>query len=187
MKLFYVVALSFTLMGCVATYRDFPVDALGQKPEPGTCNVMYYNVKRFDILDMGGYSKLQNVFRDAGMCKKMVPVDTNPEKGLYVEVDTKWKPMTMPALIFGYISVSTLTLLPAWSTKDGYVVKYNVHVDGMKVETYNYEITRKAGIWIGLIPFAWINLITHDEEDAFEATAYQFVNDARQYLTSPGL
>ena len=185
MKLFYGVALSFVLMGCVATYRDFPVGALDQKPEPGMCSVMYYNVKRFDVLDMGGYSMLQNVFKNAGMCKKMAPVDTSPEKGLYIEVETKWKPITLPAVIFGYLSVSTLTFLPVWSTKDGYLVKYDLYIDGKIKETYNYEITRKAGIWIGLIPFSWINLMTYSEEQAFEATAYQFVDDARPYLLSP--
>src|SRR6185369_4349104 len=112
MKRFYAVMLSIVLVasGCATTYRDFPVDALSAKPAPGTCNVMYYNVKRFNVLDVGGYSKLQTFFRDAELCRKMVPVDENPNKGLYVEVDTKWKPVTIPALVFGYISVSTLTL-----------------------------------------------------------------------------
>jgi len=114
----------------------------------------------------------------------MVIAETAPEKGLYLEVETKWKPMTMPALIFGYISVSTLTLLPAWSMHDGYIVKYNIYVDGQKKEAYTYEITRKAGIWLGLLPFAWINLFTYNEEDAFEATAYQFAADAQAYFGS---
>ena len=189
MKLFYGVMLAFSLIGsgCVATYRDFPEDALLKKPAPGTCNVMYYNVKRFNILDMGGYNKLQTIFRNAGLCKKMEAVDANPGKGLYVEVVANWKPLTLPALIFGYASLSTLTLLPAWTTNDGYLVKYNVYVDENKMETFNYEITRKAGLWIGLLPFAWINLFTYNEEDAFEATANQFVIDARRYLASPGL
>ena len=189
MKLFFVVTLSFALigLGCVTTYRDFPADALGKKPAPGACDVMYYNVERFNVLDMGGYSELQTFFRTAGVCKKMMPVDANPGKGLYVDVVTTWKPMTMPALIFGYISVSTLTLLPAWSTRDGYNVKYDVYVGEKKAETYNYEITRKVGLWLGLLPFAWVNLFTYNEEDAFEATANQFVIDARQHLTSPGL
>jgi hypothetical protein len=187
MKLLYLAIISFALIGCVTTYRDFPVDALSQQPKPGTCNVMYYNVKRFDVLDMGGYSKLQNIFEDAGICRKMVPVDAQPEKGLYVEVVTSWKPMTMPALIFGYMSVATLTLLPAWSTQDGYSVKYHVYIDGREVETYKYAIRRKTGLWIVLLPFAWINLFTYNESDAFEATAFQFVSDARQYLSSPGL
>src|SRR5689334_13228972 len=130
MRLISAAILLLSLTGCVTTYRDFPVDALGQRPKPGTCNVMYYNVQRLNILDMGGYNQIQNVFKNAGVCRKMVPVDEYPEKGLYVEVVTKWKPLTMPALIFGYISVSTLTLLPAWSTNDGYDVKYNVYING---------------------------------------------------------
>lgn len=186
MKQFLVVVLSVSLIGCIATYRDFPGDALDKKPRTGTCSVMYYNVKRFDILDMGGYQKLQEMFKSAGLCKKMIPVDSSPTKGLYVEIEAKWKPMTMPALIFGYLSVATLTLLPAWSTHDGYVVKYIVYIDGKGVETYQYEITRKVGIWIGLLPFAWINFLTPSEEDAFEATTYQFVKDARQFLAPEG-
>lgn len=183
MKLLFGVILSLMLIGCATTYRDFPVDALGMKPVPKTCSVMHYNIKRFDVLDVGGYSELQNIFRDTEICKEMLPVDIKPEKGLYVEVDTNWKPITLPALVFGYLSVATLTFLPAWSTKDGYVVKYNVYIDGEKVETYRYEITRKVGLWMGLIPFVWVNLITYNEEDAFRATAYQFFNDAQPYLT----
>jgi hypothetical protein len=182
MKWLWATLLSISLLGCIATYRDFPVDALARKPAPGTCTVMHFNVKRFDILDAGGYSKLNSMFRNAEICKKMVPVDSAPEKGLYVEIETKWKPMSLPALVFGYLSVSTLTILPAWSTQDGYYVNYHVYMDGMKKETYNYEITRKAGVWIVLLPLAWLNLITYDETDAFEATANQFFMDARQYL-----
>jgi hypothetical protein len=187
MRLFFAAALSFVLMGCVVSYRDFPVGALDQKPVPGTCSAMYYNVKRFDILEFGGYSMLQDEFRNAGMCKKMMPVEAAPEKGLYVEIETKWKPVTVPALVFGYLSVSTLTILPAWSTKDGYNVKYTVFVDGVEKDTYNYEITRKAAMWIVFLPFAWINFGTYSEEEAFQATAYQFVHDARPYLTGPAI
>jgi hypothetical protein len=179
-----LLSLTFALTGCMATYRDFPVAALDRNPDPGACSVMYYNVKRFDILDMGGYSMLNETFRNAGMCKKMVPAETCPDKGLYVEVETKWKPITLPALVFGYLSISTLTILPVWSTRDGYLVRYDVFVDGKKKDSYYYEITRKAGIWIGLIPFSWINFMTYSEEDAFRATAYQFIHDAGPYLTN---
>jgi hypothetical protein len=187
MKLFSgLTAIVFLLTGCAATYRDFPVNALDQKPQKGTCSVMYYNIKRFDILDAGGYSRLQEIFRNEGLCRQMEPVEADPGKGLYIEVEAKWKPVTLPALIFGYLSVSTLTLLPAWSTKDGYLVKYDVYLDGEKKETYHYEITRKAGIWIGLLPFSWVNFITYSEEDAFEAITYQFIHDAQPYLTKNG-
>jgi hypothetical protein len=187
MKLFYGVAVSFVLLGCVTSYRDFPVEALDHKPQPGTCVEMYYNIKKFDVLDVGGYSRLQDIFRNAGLCRKMVPVDNVPGKGLYVEVDTKWKPLSLPALVFGYLSISTLTFLPAWSTNDGYLVRYDLYIDGEKKETYSYEITRTAGIWIVLLPFAWVNLLTYGEEQAFEATANQFVKDAGPYLVNTSL
>ncbi|NJD91102.1 MAG: hypothetical protein FIA91_06255 [Geobacter sp.] len=182
MKLIALLVIMTTLTGCVATYRDFPVEALGKKPAAGTCDVMHYSVKKFDILDSGGHRKLQDYFRDTPLCKSMVPVDEMPAKGLYLEVETKWKPLSMPALIFGYLSISTLTLLPAWSTQDGYLVKYNLYQDGQKKETYRYDITRKGGIWLGLLPFVWLNAFTYSEEDAFAATASQFSADARPLL-----
>lgn len=179
----------------VATYRGFPVDAIGKKQPAGTCDVMYYNVNKFDILDSGGYSKLLEFFRETPICKTMTQVDEMPAQGLYLEVEEKWKPMTMQALIFGYISVSTLTFLPAWSTHDGYIVKYHLYQDGQKKETYQYDISRKGGMWLGLLPFAWINAFTYSEEDAFAATSSQFWADAHPYFvresrqspgTSPG-
>jgi hypothetical protein len=178
------IILLLLMTGCIATYRDFPVGALDKKPEIGACYVMYYKIDRFDILDMGGYDELQRIFRKGGICKKTLPVDAPPEKGFFVEVETHWKPMTMPALVFGYLSLSTLTILPAWSTHDGYIVKYKVFIDGNKKETYDYEITRKVGLWLGLIPFAWANFITYSEKDAFTATTYQFIHDAQPYLAS---
>ena len=60
-------------------------------------------------------------------------------------------------------------------------------LDEKKMETYNYTITRKVGLWPELLPFAWVNLLTYNEEDAFKATSNQFAIDARQYLTGPGL
>lgn len=183
MKMIVALCLTLVMTGCAVTYRDFPLDALDKKPTPEACDTLYYKVNRFDILDMGGYSKLQSIFGKSEMCRKTVPVDAIPEKGLYVEVQTNYKPLTIAALVFGYISVSTFTILPAWSTRDGYNVQYIVYIDGQKVETYRYEITRKGGVWIGLLPFAWINLLTYNEEEAFQATAYQFASDAKRYLS----
>lgn len=181
MKLILLAAL-LTLTGCITTYRDFPVDAVGLKPQSGACDILQYNVKRFEILDAGGYNELREVFKNSEICKKMVPVEEKADKGLYLEVNTKWKPVTMPALIFGYISISTLTILPAWSTQDGYIVNYDVYVDGQKKGAFKYDITRKMGMWLPLLPFAWINAFTYSENEAFAATARQFSNDSQMYF-----
>lgn len=182
MKLIALLLMMMTLSGCITTYREFPEDAIDRKQAPGTCDVMHYNVKRFDILDAGGYNKLREYFQTTPICKTMKPTDEMPSKGLYLEVEVQWKPLSMPALIFGYLSVSTLTILPAWSAQDGYIVKYDLYQDGQKKESYHYEITRKGGIWLGLLPFAWVNAFTYSEKDAFSATANQFWADAHHYF-----
>jgi len=183
MRRLQLLALCLMLTGCVTTYRDFPVDALGKPLEPGSCDVLHYNVKRFDILDSGGYNRLNAKFNTSKICHKAISMETAPDQGLFVEVETKWKPMSMPAFIFGYISLSTLTILPSWSTEDGYVIKYNVYVDKQLKETYQYDATRKTGLWLGLLPLAWINWATYDEVDVFDATTAQFSVDSHKYFT----
>lgn len=182
MKSLLALLLLLALTGCVATYRDFPAAALDQPAAPGNCEVMHYKINRFNVLDSGGFNKLQDIFAEGQLCLKTVQVDKAPEKGLYVDVETEWRPMSLPALVFGYISISTLTILPAWSTQDGYTVNYHLYVDGEKKETYRYKVTRKAGLWLGLLPFVWANAFTYKEADAFAATANQFALDARTYL-----
>jgi hypothetical protein len=46
------------------------------------------------------------------------------------------------------------------------------------LKSYPYEITRKLFFWIAALPFVWINSSTPSEAQAFEATAYQFFEDA---------
>ncbi len=177
-----IVVLFLALQGCIATYRDFPIQGLERRAPQGEYTKLSYNIKRFDILDMGGYEKLREVFRKADFLEEADNVATMKSGGTYVEVETKWKPLSLPALVFGYISVSTLTLLPAWSTQDGYLVKYRLFVNGKEEKVFTYEITRKAGVWLLFLPLAWVNLFTYSEADAFEATAYQFFQDAGPLL-----
>jgi hypothetical protein len=172
-KYIWLIAMLPIMTGCITTYRDFPQDAKCNKQTNQTCDVIYYNVKRFDILDSGGFNKLNADLKKSVICKKGVSAETAPDKGLFIEVEAKWKPMSMPAFIFGYISLSTLTILPAWSTEDGYAVTYNIYIDKQLKDTYQYDITRKTGLWLGLLPFAWLNWITYSEVDAFDATTCQ--------------
>lgn len=182
MKFLLALLLLFPLTGCVTTFRDFPAAALDHPATPGNCDLLNYQINRFNILDSGGFNLLQDIFAGEQLCRKTMPVDKVPEKGLSVVVETEWRPMSLPALVFGYISVATLTILPAWSTQDGYLVNYHLYVDGEEKEIYRYKITRKAGVWLGLLPFIWVNTLTYKESDAFTATVNQFVRDARPYL-----
>lgn len=82
-------------------------------------------------------------------------------------------------MVFGYLSLATLTILPAYSGKDGYSVAYRVSVDGEPGKVYRYTIRRKVGLWLPLLPFVWVNLMTSSERDAFHATTARFLADAR--------
>ena len=170
--------IAVLVSSCIVTYRDFPTAQL-DRPAPGkTYDVLYYKIKAFPTLDAGGQSALHRAFRAQTPFERTEKRDEPPDRGLFVQVVVKWKPITLPFIIFGYLSLQTLTILPAWSTHEGYYVDYVVYVDGVEKRTFEYEITRKGVVWIVLLPFIWINLFTHSEEDAFIATAYQFFEDA---------
>ena len=77
-----------------------------------------------------------------------------------------------------FLLQTATAVFPWWSSGAGYTVEYILYVDGKRVRSYSYEITKKGVGWIGLLPVAWINFFTQDARDAFRATTYQFFRDA---------
>jgi len=172
------VLIPLFLSSCVTTYRDFPNQMVGKTPDSNKEGTLYYKIKKFPVIDSGGERTLYKIFQDKTPFRNTKETEAIPDEGVYCLVETQYKPFSVPALIFGYISVSFLTLLPAWSTQDGWRVRYHLYVNGKEKDVYSYEITRKAGLWLGLLPFFWVNFLTYSEADAFEATTYQFFKDA---------
>ena len=172
------IALLPLLASCITTYREFPTAMVGQPPVSKPYGTLAYHINPFPVVNSGGQMALENTFRERTPFAKTRLVNETPAQGLFCLVDVEWRPFSLPALVFGYISVSTLTLLPAWSTREGYVVHYHVLQDGKERDSFSYPITRKMGLWVGLLPFVWVNLLTYSEAEAFEATAYQFFHDA---------
>jgi hypothetical protein len=183
-KLFCIGTLAvFTLSGCVTTFRDFPAEKLGGPHPQKMQNTLQYKVTKPQILDFGGTERMRTYFkRDTPFASTEEAAATPPAKGLFVDTRIDWKMPSTPSMIFGYISAVTLTIIPMWSTKDGYTITFDVYRDGAKVQTYPYEITRKFGAWILLLPFIWVNLATYDETQAFEAVANKFFDDAAPVL-----
>ncbi|MFZ5875884.1 MAG: LIC12231 family lipoprotein [Nitrospirota bacterium] len=173
-----LIVLLPLLASCITTYRDFPTTMIGEAPTSKPYDALAYHINPFPVINSGGEAALEVVFRERTPFAKTRSVNEMPAKGLYCLVNVEWRPLSLPALAFGYLSVSTLTLLPAWSTSEGYVVHYHLFKDGEEGESFSYPITRKMGLWAGLLPFVWVNLFTYSEEQAFEATAYQFFKDA---------
>ncbi len=91
-------------------------------------------------------------------------------------------PPSVPAAGFGYLSFSMLTLLPAWSTQDGYEVIFEVHRDGKRLRSFDYSFQRGSFVWLPMVLFIWVNALTPSEESVFEAVANRFLQDAKPYL-----
>ncbi|MFQ5779271.1 MAG: hypothetical protein ACE5HN_00625 [Nitrospiria bacterium] len=184
-RILSLLLVSFFLTSCITTYSDFPVAMIGKQPESKPYSTLYYHIKKFPVIGVGGQSHLRSIFRDNTPFKNTEKVTEVPKEGIYCLVQVEWKTPSVPAVVFGYISLSFLTFLPAWSQEEGYIVNYHLFVDGEKKKIFDYEISRKTGMWVVLLPFIWVNLMTPSEAEAFEATAYQFFEDAKPiFLTS---
>lgn len=180
MKIGLVLLFSVLLPACISTYRDFPQDMVNNPPKSKPFNTtLYYTINPFGLLNTGGGEEaLKTVFRQKTPFAQTEKVEKMPAHGIYCSVEVLYKPPTLPALVFGYASAITLTILPVWSTHDGYRLTYQVFVDGQKKQSFEYDITRKGGAWILALPFAWINFLTYSESEAIEATTYQFFKDS---------
>lgn len=92
------------------------------------------------------------------------------------------KSKSIYTLVFGYLGLGTLTILPFWSTEDGYDIQYEVRKDGKLVKAFQYEVRRSGFIWLPMLVVSWVNIFTYSEREAFEATAYKFFDDAATVL-----
>lgn len=177
-----IMALMVLLSGCM-TYRDFPTEYVSKPPTAKPYKKLSYKIERFDALSLGGATAtFKHVFRSQTPFMETEAVDEIPAKGLFCLVSFEPKDISLGALIGGYISYSTLAVLPAWSTQDGYFVRYDLYVDGEKKQSHEYEITRKAAVWLGLLPVIWVNALTYSEEDAIKATAFKFFKESEPLL-----
>lgn len=165
----------WTATGCV-TYRNFPRDYV-KSPPAKTAGTLTYKIVGSSAA--GGVRELQEVMQKKSPCDSAERTEGPPSSGYYVEIRIKGMAPSIPAMVFGYLSVSTLTLTPFWSTQDGSDLFFEVFKDGERVKTFHYEVRRKGFVWLPMLPIAWVNFFTYSEEDAFRAIAYQFFADAR--------
>jgi hypothetical protein len=70
-----------------------------------------------------------------------------------------------------------LFLLPA-SMTSGFDVSFTVESPGKPPQRYAYPILERGGLWLPLLPFAWISLLTPNADDAFRATVQRFIADS---------
>ncbi|EMY60275.1 LIC12231 family lipoprotein [Leptospira terpstrae] len=183
----FMFLLILTFSSCITYYRDYPiVDASSKTSNPSKVK-LYYHIEPFPILEFGGYTALKSFFKTKlksqfSDTEEILDEKNIPNKGVYCKVSTQWAPISAQALIFGYLSLATATILPAWSSNDGFDVTYSLYKDGQKLKDFSYSPRRSIFLWIFTLPVVWINLFTSTEEEIFKATSYQFLQDVKPYL-----
>lgn len=188
MRLFPLLTLlSLFFANCITTYRDYPVGEHLSASREISKEKFYYHIAAFPILEFGGYASLKSFFKSKitknfNGVEEILDPNEMPEKGIYCKVNTKWVPLSAPSFIFGYLSVATATILPAWSSRDGYDVTFTLFKNGQKIRDFNYSSRRFVFLWIFTLPVVWVNLFTSSEEEVFQAIANQFMYDVQPYL-----
>jgi len=157
-------------------YTDFPREALVDPPSERYDATLYYHVVSFEDPWFGGYRGLKRAFAEKFPLRAKIQ-GSPPGDGIYVDVFTSHIDFSGAAYGFAYLSAMTLFVLPSWSAEDGYVVTYQLYLDGEVRQRISYDVRRIGAMWIGLLPLAWANLFTRTEAQAFEATALQFFKD----------
>jgi len=105
-----------------------------------------------------------------------VAASAPPERGLHVRVYQTVK--REPPTILERLAQLTVYVIPYYREGVQYTVDYDLFIDAALRKTYRYEIRQKSFIWVGAIPFSWINFWTNSHSSAFEATIHQFIRDA---------
>ena len=202
LKAIVFLALSMPLISCIQTYRGFPEMKVGKPPEAKPYGTLYYRIKPLPyppteyytpdykptLNDMGvlssGEKALYAVFRDKSSFKNTVEINHIPETGVFCEIEIKGRRPSgnlLREIFDGIASMDyglLLHIIPTWSSDGGYWVTYDLYINGKKEKTSEYFIARKQVVWLGAIPFLWVNFFTYSTADALEATAYQFFEDA---------
>lgn len=183
-KLYTLIFLtSLFFMQCI-TYTRFPKEKVDSPPKKIKTNntFSYYIYDSTGFRFFGGAAALTRVLKNENPYGSSLELDQEPQTGQYVKVVIKKVDPNIAALIFGYLGLGTLTVLPFWSTEDGYDLQYEIKKDGKLVKAFQYEVRRSGFIWLPMLVVSWVNAFTYSEKEAFEATAYKFFDDAAPIL-----
>ena len=167
-----VYAVSLVLAGCM-TYKGFPEGY--DKPLPRSSpskKVLYFAIEGSAMF--AGPNAIRVVIAGEAPYEAVSAAEKPPATGDYLSVKIGQLPPTMPALVFGYLSYATATILPFWSTSDGSTLLFTLYRDGATVTTREYVIQRKTFIWILMLPLIWLNATTPSEEETFAASTRDF-------------
>ena len=162
--------------GCM-TYQNFPSDRLTpiSPPPARRAATLGYNIEGGSLF--AGPAAIRNVIATEAPFTASAPAENEHKLSYFLSVKITQLPPSVPAVVFGYLSYATLTILPFWSTHDGTALTFILYKDGLQQKAKEYLINRATFIWLPMLPVAWINFMTPSEEDAFAASAREFLAD----------
>lgn len=178
-KLFSLtLLLALFLTGCVS-YGNYPkADNFQTKKSYPDLKYSITGAKSWG----GGARSLEETLKLEGNFNSTEKLEAKEDSGLFVNAKIHAVAPSIPAMAFGYLSYSTLTFLPFWSTQDGYEVTFEVYNDGKRLKNYNYSFNRRSFVWMPMIVLVWVNYFTPSEKDVFAAVTRQFLKDAEPVL-----
>jgi len=199
-----LVSLCLMLTSCIVRYSEFPQLNLEQIPVPKKNTVIYYHadpeayylkaesgvvvgiVGPFPVplptdlpaVSKRRYRELSNAFADNEIGAEAIPATAPPEKGVYCAVDVKHKLPSDAAEVFTMVTLFSLGFFPSYSGASVDIVRFDLYVDNELKKIYRYQARQDRWMWLGLLPFIWVNFFTAGTDEAFRAMVNQFLLDA---------
>ena len=167
------VALITFCSGCM-TYRNIPtaIDT-SQTNSAKRTDPLEYKIEGNAMF--AGPSAIRNVIANEAPFETIVPAEKETTQGNYLSIQVQQLSPSIAAVVFGYISCASLTILPFWSTNDGAALTFTLYKDGKKITAKEYVVNRGTFVWMPMLPLIWVNLLTPSEEDAFQAATRDFL------------
>lgn len=174
-----IVLTAVILTGCISSmsHPNAP-DAVAPGDGP-----QVYNVSRGAFLFGGRDGVLAAMHERFPRAQETDKYDRPP--GPFIRVRTRDLEMSLAGKIYGYLSLSLLTLIPFYNGETGCDIIFEVFDNGQLRKAYAYPIHRHLFVWLPLLPFSWISAITPSEWDAAHAATYRFFEDLSRDSSSP--
>ena len=119
--------LSF-LSACAIHYKNVPGVAPASAAYAVTEKVLY-KVNTLPVFSADGLDAVAAAFQASPALRnaECYYAEAIPPKGLFILAKTQYQTPDIAAAAFGYLSASTLTLLPVWSNHNGFNLFYRIY------------------------------------------------------------
>jgi hypothetical protein len=171
------VWLGWAAMGCATWKFPDPGPRAGGRGPPGQVAVTLAVERKVGWDEAEDRAALLDTLQQQGGMQ-IQPVSQLAGEGVGLSIRIRDVPASDAADIMAIVSMATATIVPAFSGSEGLDVRFELRRQGKPAGTYEYRVRRQVLIWLPLLPFVWVNLITPDRADALRGVARQFLHDS---------